>query len=221
VLRWWLRTIKARTPAAPGQAALRFAEGPGGSTVQGVLHAARWLCWWLSWWLSLLLLLCCKQEVFRCLWALFVLAKALLPAVACRPKFNAQMTLPSSPSTRELLRMRDCTIELRWEWNIYCFLFVLWKARQLRGEPPTSSEEVLRGLWKGDVPTALLRAHHCSSVVSRADLEADCRTSSITFTFSLLLWRFLTKKRKAACKGQWFGFCTSRAHGGDTIFSFI
>lgn len=162
LLRWWVETLQTRTPALGGRcpSPLSLAAGAGGSTAGCAL--------------------CCpgagagRKLSGACL--LFILAtRCCSSAVACRPKFNAQMTPPSSPCARRLLGMRDCTTEQRGEHsyfllNLFCMkhsswgwaLSFLWRG----------SQRILRG--RSSFCSAAIRARLCpqlSREVSSSDQD--------------------------------------------------
>jgi len=201
----------------PGGAGSVSPRGPGGSA-QGVLRAAR------------VPSPCRRPRAGRklpgaCL--LFILARRCCSAAgACRPKFNARMTPPSSPCARRLLQARDCAMELRCEYScVSVWICFVWS---------TAAEgRDLSFLWRGPQRalrgrsfccSATIRARRCPLALLWSPAQiwwGDCRRSAVGVRFSLLPLRILTKKRAAAWKARWFCFCISRARSGDTVFSFI
>lgn len=218
LLRWWVKTPQTRTPAVRREVLGSVSpRGPGGSAAG---CAPRCPAAFPS---------CCRAGAGRklsgaCL--LFILAtRCCSSAVARRPKFNAQMTPPSSLCAQRPLRMRDCTTELRWEYNYFSVLICFVWSTAAEGWD-------LAFLWRGPQRTlrgrsfcccATIRAHCCPSAPlwSPAQIWRWDYRSAGGVSFSLLPLRVSTKKRAAVWKAHRFCFCAFRAHSGDNIFSFI
>lgn len=126
------------------------------------------------------------------------------------------MTPPSSPWARQLLQMRDCTTELRWEYNYFSVLICFVWSTAAEGWD-------LSFLWRGPQRTlggrsfccsATIRARHCPLALLWSPVQIwwpDCRRSAVGVRFFSLAIEVFDQEKTSRLKSffqvGFVGFC--------------